>query len=78
MPKYIMSGKEYLVQTPEELLEQIKDESPFTKDLSLQAYIDNVAANVINSMTQYHITAPAKAKNIVEIWEKIGMVEVVN
>ena len=73
MKKYTISGKEYLAKTAEELLQQVKDENSHTKDLSLQDYMNNVAANVINSMTEYTIELPAKAEDIIEVWKKIGM-----
>ena len=73
MKKYILSQKEYLVSSPEELLELVKNENSHTRDLSLQEYMDNVASKVINNMTEYKITIPANAKDIVEVWKKINM-----
>lgn len=73
--KYIVSNKEYLAETPEHLLEQIKIENSHTKNLELQDYMDNVAAHVINSMTEYKIALPAKAAEILEVWKKIGLIK---
>lgn len=73
MKKYIISKKEYVVETSERLLEQVKAENAHTKDLSLQDYMDNVAAKTINAMTKHNIPLPAKADDIIEIWKKIGI-----
>lgn len=75
MRKYFISGKEYLSSTDEHLLEQVKAENPHTKNLSLQDYMDNVAANVINSMTEYNVPIPSKASSILEVWKKIGIIQ---
>ena len=74
MKEYTVSGTKYLAENDTQLLEQIKIENAHTKDLSLQKYLDDVAANVINSMTSYKISTPAKAEDVVKIWKKIGIV----
>jgi hypothetical protein len=75
MKKYIISGKEYSAKTAEELLEKVRGENSHTKNLSLQDYMNNVAANAINSMTGYNVELPAQAEDIVEVWKKIGMIK---
>ena len=70
------SGKEYLTNTPEELLEKVKSENSHTKDLSLQNYMDNVAAKAINSFTKHHVPLPAKAKDILAVWQKIDLLKI--
>lgn len=75
MQEYIVTGKKYLVENPQQLFEQIKGESSHTKDLELQDYLDNVVAEVINNMTKYKISLPAKAEDVIEVWKKMGVIE---
>lgn len=75
MKKYIISGKEFSVKTAEELLDTVRGQNSHTKNLSLQEYMNNVAANAINSMTGYNVELPAQAEDIVEVWKKIGMIK---
>lgn len=74
MHKYILSDQEYLVESSEQLLEEVKNENEHTKKLSLQDYMDNVAAKVINSLTDDKIDLPAKADDIVRVWKKVGVI----
>jgi len=75
MDNYVVSGKKYNANSEEELLNIIKNQNANTKDLSLQEYMDDIAGNVINSMTRNKIEIPAKAEDIVGVWEKMGILE---
>ncbi|MFT6105864.1 MAG: hypothetical protein ACJA0S_001277 [Rickettsiales bacterium] len=75
MIKYLLSKKEYLAINLEDLLRQIKNENSHTKDLSLQEYMDNVAAQVINNMTKYEVSKPATAQEIIDVWKRVGMIK---
>lgn len=76
MTLYLVSGREYDVTSADALLEMVKGENAHTRNLPLQQYMDTVAARVINTMTPYNVELPAKADDIVAIWEKIGLIEV--
>lgn len=72
---YVVSEKNYRATSNDDLLMQIKDENPNTKDKSLQEYMDYIAENVINDMTRNKIKVPANSDDIVEAWERLGVLQ---
>lgn len=81
MKTYIISGKEYKAASAEGLLEQMKNENAFTKDKSLEEYIDTVVATALN-MTEYkidiHKSLSSKANDVIQAWEKMELLSTRN
>lgn len=78
MKTYNLSGKQYQASSADDLLGQVKDDNAHTRTMDLQEYMDSVAANVINSMTNHQVELPASSEEIVKAWKSLKILKEVD
>lgn len=83
--KVKLRGHIYEAGSSDDILEQIKDKSPNTRDMDIKDYIDTIVQPTLSSTSigRKKIESLGEGKNlspdaILDAWKKLGIVEVMS